>query len=187
MHRDELWQMVSPNGERVLDGGYPAELDNPPFGPGNLVVVCAVWLCRQGKNDLELLFQKRSSAVDRNAGKWDVSAGGHVNYGETLLDAAVREVHEEIGVELEPEKLVYMFTTISPSHANIQRNYFLYDWTGKDDDFRFDDHEVAAVKWVPFADFDEFVDANVKDAFRKDKAQRKLIKTFIKKRGNYSK
>ena len=53
----------------------------------------------------ELLLQKRSIWKDRNPGRWDSSAAGHLDSGENYLEAARRELREELGVEapaLEP-------------------------------------------------------------------------------------
>lgn len=50
-------------------------------------------------NSRGLLFvQKRSELKDINPGLWDTSAAGHVDAGEVPLDAAVRELREELGV-----------------------------------------------------------------------------------------
>jgi isopentenyl-diphosphate delta-isomerase type 1 len=45
-----------------------------------------------------LLLQKRSPQKDVAPGKWDTSVGGHVNPGEDIRDAALREAKEELGV-----------------------------------------------------------------------------------------
>jgi isopentenyl-diphosphate delta-isomerase type 1 len=45
-----------------------------------------------------LLLQKRSLQKDVAPGKWDTSVGGHVNPGEDIRDAALREAKEELGV-----------------------------------------------------------------------------------------
>jgi isopentenyldiphosphate isomerase len=45
-----------------------------------------------------LLLQKRSAQKDVAPGKWDTSVGGHVNPGEDIRDAALREAKEELGV-----------------------------------------------------------------------------------------
>ena len=51
----------------------------------------------------ELFLQKRSHLKDREAGKWDSSAAGHLDAGETYLAAAKREIQEELGVTVEVE------------------------------------------------------------------------------------
>lgn len=50
----------------------------------------------------ELLLQKRSIWKDRNPGRWDSSAAGHVDSGENYLEAAKRELREELGIEAPP-------------------------------------------------------------------------------------
>lgn len=46
----------------------------------------------------ELLLQKRSAWKDREPGKWDSSAAGHLEPGEPYADAAARETAEELGI-----------------------------------------------------------------------------------------
>lgn len=46
----------------------------------------------------ELLLQKRANNKDVAPGKWDTSVGGHVNPGEDLREAALREMEEELGI-----------------------------------------------------------------------------------------
>lgn len=50
----------------------------------------------QGK----IYLQKRALTKDQNPGKWDSSASGHVDSGESYPDAAVRELQEELGVRI---------------------------------------------------------------------------------------
>ena len=44
-----------------------------------------------------LLLQKRSMNKDIQPGKWDTAVGGHVDYGETIQEALMRETQEELG------------------------------------------------------------------------------------------
>lgn len=46
----------------------------------------------------ELFLQKRSPWKDRHPDKWDSSAAGHLDAGETYADAARRELREELGL-----------------------------------------------------------------------------------------
>ncbi|OGK41700.1 hypothetical protein A2954_07530 [Candidatus Roizmanbacteria bacterium RIFCSPLOWO2_01_FULL_37_12] len=49
----------------------------------------------------ELLMQKRSKSKDTNPGFFSMSAAGHVGKGETYLEAARRELFEELGIKTE--------------------------------------------------------------------------------------
>lgn len=42
-------------------------------------------------------LQKRSMHKDIQPGKWDTAVGGHVSYGESLMEAVYREASEELG------------------------------------------------------------------------------------------
>lgn len=55
----------------------------------------------------QLFLQKRSPLKDCFPGKWDSSASGHLDAGESYDACAVREVREEIGLILSavPEKI----------------------------------------------------------------------------------
>ncbi len=77
-------------------------------------------------NKGELYLQKRPDWKDIQPGKWDTATGGHIDYGESVEEALVREVREELGVtDFEPRflsryifdgkrerELVYVFTTV---------------------------------------------------------------------------
>ena len=61
-----------------------------------------VWLYT--KNG-EILLQQRSHKKTIFPLLWDVSAAGHIDAGESFVDAAIRETKEELGLELKPEEL----------------------------------------------------------------------------------
>lgn len=53
----------------------------------------------------QVFVQLRSMNKDNGAGLWDSSAAGHVDSGESYLDCAVRELHEELGISIVPSAL----------------------------------------------------------------------------------
>ncbi|MEW6002498.1 MAG: NUDIX domain-containing protein [Nitrospirota bacterium] len=57
----------------------------------------------------ELLLQKRSIKKDVAPGRWDTSVGGHVNPGESLLQAVSREMKEELGITSCIPKFLYSY------------------------------------------------------------------------------
>lgn len=150
MHHDEYWQLFSPNGEPLPGGSH---LSSQPVPSDQIYGIVLVFFYRFVDGELELLFQKRSAHVDRSPGLWDISAGGHVNYNEPLLDAAVRESREEIGATISRNRLEYGFSELNS--VSLTTTYF-YNWTGRADDFSFADGEVSEVKWVKLSASDDF-------------------------------
>ena len=61
----------------------------------------------------DLLLQKRSMRKDCFPGTWDSSSSGHLDQGEAYDACAVRELREEIGLEVGtvPERLFYLEAT----------------------------------------------------------------------------
>lgn len=182
MHSGEMWQDYSLAGVPLKNGGYDSSLGNPDLNFKMLVGAANVWIYRHtATGDIEVLFQHRSELVDRNAGKWDISAGGHMNYGETILEASIRESREEIGAEIKEQDLRYICSFKSLSRKNMLAHYLLCNWTGKEDNFHFDDKEVSEVKWIPLSEFDEFIEANCKDAVVANTFARATTKFWLEK------
>ncbi len=65
----------------------------------------AVHMLVQNPNG-EVYLQKRAATKDVNPNCWDSSAAGHVDSGEHYLDAAVRELMEELGIAEPPSAFV---------------------------------------------------------------------------------
>ncbi|MCK0190089.1 NUDIX domain-containing protein [Arenibacter sp. F20364] len=61
-----------------------------------------VWLYT--KNG-EILIQQRTKNKDTHPGLWDVSVAGHIGAGEDVINSAIREVQEEIGLAITSSEL----------------------------------------------------------------------------------
>ena len=61
-----------------------------------------VWFYTDTK---KVLLQKRASVKKVFPNKWDVSVAGHIGAGEKITLAALREVKEEIGIEIAESNL----------------------------------------------------------------------------------
>lgn len=71
------------------------------FEPGERIAVSIVYI-ENDKN--EFLIQKTS----KQKGGLYSSTGGHVNHNEEPYDAIIREVKEEIGIDISNEKIDYL-------------------------------------------------------------------------------
>ena len=100
-----------------------------------------------------IYLQKRSMNKDIQPGKWDTAVGGHVSYGETILEAVYREASEELGfTDFNPIYLeTYEFeSSIEREMVNVFAAVGSYD-------LHPDLDEVDEGRWWPVAD----IDANI--------------------------
>lgn len=83
-----------------------------------------IFLCNSKK---EIFIQKRSMMKDLYPGYYTGSATGHVNYGETYDQAAVRELEEELGIK-EHVRRLGKFKCFSAIEKEISTVYLcIYD------------------------------------------------------------
>lgn len=89
----ELIDVLTPDG--IPTGVRKAKHEIHRDGDWHLSV--HVWI---RASDGRVLIQRRSLAKENNPGLWDVSVAGHVSAGEGAVISALREVQEEIGLDL---------------------------------------------------------------------------------------
>jgi len=76
----------------------------------------------------EIYLQKRAPDKDIQPGKWDTSVGGHVDFGEEIVDALKREVREELGVTDYTPVLLRVYKFVSDREAEMVHSYYtVYD------------------------------------------------------------
>ncbi|MEM0349930.1 MAG: NUDIX domain-containing protein [Candidatus Caldarchaeum sp.] len=52
--------------------------------------------------------------------------GGHVNYGERIFDAVVREALEEVGLRVKPLKVIAIQEVLHPRHFKHAGKHFIF-------------------------------------------------------------
>ena len=72
-----------------------------------------------------VLLQKRSKNKKLWPNMWDVTVGGHVDSGEFGRQALIREVKEELGIELDDSDIKYLVgsTSINKKGDIINKHY----------------------------------------------------------------
>ena len=94
-----------------------------------------------------------------NPGKWDQSAGGHVDEGEKYEDAAQREVREELGApELKLQKVLKMFTEDTDELMKIKRRFSVLYVASYDGEIKPNHEEVSEVKWIRLKELESWME-----------------------------
>lgn len=88
------------------------------------------------------LLCRRPSQMNRHAGQWALP-GGRIDPGETSLEAALREVHEEIGLELDETSVVGWLDDYATRSGYVISPVVL--WGGPDPDLLPSPDEVLAL------------------------------------------
>ncbi|MEM0442748.1 MAG: NUDIX domain-containing protein [Candidatus Caldarchaeum sp.] len=77
--------------------------------------------------------------------------GGHVNYGEKIFDAVVREAREEVGLNVRPEKVIALQEVCSPDQFYMRGRHFIFVdvlCRALSTDVRADCYEIHGYVWV---------------------------------------
>jgi len=101
----EMHELVDKDGNKTGKILTHIEVRDPNNIP-NGYYISVVGVVIVNEND-EVLFQKRSRFKRVNPSKWGI-CGGKVDFGETPLEAGVRETLEEIGILLNKDELQFL-------------------------------------------------------------------------------
>lgn len=66
-----------------------------------------IWIINDKR---EILLQKRSPKKTTFPNLWAVSVSGHVDAGETSIETVIREIKEELNLDVREEQCKYLFT-----------------------------------------------------------------------------
>lgn len=115
-----------------------------------------VWIMNENG---KLLFQQRSMQKTTNPGKW-TRTGGHVDSGETPLEAIQRETQEEIGVKIPLERfeLLNIRKDIYKTNKTLNKQY-VYSYFARVDykleEYTMQEEEVSGLKYISIEEMEE--------------------------------
>lgn len=120
-----------------------------------------VWFVNSKK---QILVQKRSVKKNAYPSLWDISVAGHVSSGETSLEAAKKEIREEVGIELPDSAFTFLATLKQP--RTVHKNDFIDDefndvyiaaCDADTSDFTIEPEEIEEVRWLELPEFKEWI------------------------------
>ena len=117
-----------------------------------------VWIVND--ND-EVLLQYRCAEKKLYPNTWDCSFAGHIGAGETSIQGVLREGKEELGIDVDLEKLNYIFTNrenVKDGPINSNEFVDIYILRQNVDKMTFQKEEVSDAKFVSLEEFYDLMD-----------------------------
>lgn len=119
-----------------------------------------VWILND-KN--EILLQYRCAEKKLYPNTWDCSFAGHIGAGESSIEAVLREGKEELGIDVDLEKLEYILTNREEvKYEQIQSNEFVDIYILRQninlDNIIFQKEEVSDAKYISLEEFFKLIE-----------------------------
>ncbi|MDE5920933.1 MAG: NUDIX domain-containing protein [Paramuribaculum sp.] len=115
---DELFPVVDENGN-VVGSATRSECHSGSMKLHPVVHLHVI------DRDGRILLQRRSPDKDIQPGRWDTAVGGHVDYGESVRDALLRESREELGIDASGAVAVTHYVFQSQREREYVNTFFL--------------------------------------------------------------
>lgn len=138
-----------------------------------------VWIINENG---EVLLQYRCSDKSLYPDTWDASFAGHIGAGESSIEAVIREGKEELGIDVDLEKLEYIFTNkeILVYNDIDSREYvdiFILRQDIKVEDLVYQEEEVGGSKYV---NTEEFFDLAENDKLFPHEVEYNVLKKVLR-------
>lgn len=152
----ELFDILNPDGSKtgIVRERVVAHRE------GSLHATVHMWIVRPNeKSGYDVLLQKRSQTKDSNPGSYDISSAGHVDAGDEILESAIRELKEELGIEAKPEELHYIGVHYGAFEAEFYGKMFrdrelssvyVYTEPVEIENLKLQKEEVESVRWMDY-------------------------------------
>lgn len=119
-----------------------------------------VWILN---NKNEILLQYRCAEKKLYPNTWDCSFAGHIGAEESSVQAIIREGKEELGIDIDLEKLEYILTNREKiKYEQIQSNEFVDIYILRQnislDNITFQKEEVSDAKYVSLEEFFKLIE-----------------------------
>ncbi len=106
------------------------------------------------------IFNSKGEVLLIRSPKWEkgkiwLVSGGHIEFGESIESALVREVKEEVGLDVKYEGVITFFEDIFPRSFHTKKHFIYLECKAKalnEDKLKIDGKEIIEAKWWKISD-----------------------------------
>lgn len=134
----------------------------------------------------EILLQRRRATKDSDPNMLDISSAGHLSAGDDSLSGALRELKEELNIEIEDKELQFVKTLKRSSKYsdtfinNEFDDLYILRTNKKIEDMKFQKEEISEIFFVPYKQFKEMISNKQADLLMHDDEFEILFNMFDK-------
>lgn len=146
-----------------------------------------IWIIN---NEGDVLLQRRCVTKDSNPNMLDISSAGHLSAGDESLDGAIRELKEELDLDVKPAELQFIKTIKRSSKYtetfinNEFDDLYILRTDKTIDEMSFQEEEISEIFYVPYKEFKNMVQNRQPDLLRHDEEFEILFNLFDKEFDN---
>mgnify|MGYP003291494180 CR=1 FL=1 len=140
-----------------------------------------IWIINENG---DILLQRRCATKDSNPNMLDISSAGHLSAGDNSLQGAVRELKEELNLEVNPDELQFIKTLKRSSKYtetfinNEFDDLYILRTKKKISEMQFQKEEISEIFFVSYKKFKDMVNSKQPDLLRHDDEFEILFELF---------
>ena len=173
----EYFDILDDNGN--LTGR--TKLRNEVHRDGDWHKAVHIWIIN---NNGDILLQRRCATKDSNPNMLDISCAGHLTAGDNSLDGAIRELKEELNLDVNKEDLMYIKTikrSVKYTETFINNEFddlYILRTNKRIEDMKYQEDEISEIFYVPYKEFKQMVINHKSDLLRHDEEFEILFNMF---------
>lgn len=153
---EEYFDILDENGNKTGKTKLRSEVHRD----GDWHKAVHIWIFN---NNGEVLLQRRCASKDSNPNMLDISSAGHLSAGDDSITGAIRELKEELGLDVNPDELKFIKTLkrssrYTQSFINNEFDDMYILITNKDiSEMKYQESEISEIFFVSYKKFKEMV------------------------------
>lgn len=176
---NEYFDILDENGNKT----GKIKLRNNVHKDGDWHKAVHIWIINQNN---EILLQRRSATKDSNPNMLDISCAGHISAGDNSLNTAVRELKEELNLDINPNELKFIKTIkrdVKYTKTFINREFddmYILKANININNMKFQESEISEIMFVAYEEFKKMVNTKQSDLIMHNK-EFKILFDLIEK------